>query len=311
MTAFEKKRIFFFPFWMLLLFFFMCAGKVYGQEEQLIYIENEYNFVDQAMDISGGIPEYAEGVLADIREAGVLRVATEPYFPPWEFVDESLEGQDRYVGADMELARRIAERMGVELSIIPMEFSDLLTAPAQGSCDLVISGLSYTPGRAVQAELSKSYHKQKELGSVVLIRKWDRDEILELPDLENKVIVAQKGSLQEAQAADHILNYLEFWRTQTVEEVYHAVAEYEADAAVVDYESAQNYVRNNRQLGLKIVPSIMFVMEEQFEGERVAAKKGELQLMYFVNGVIDELMESGEYQEWFQDYEDYARRLGL
>ena len=52
-------------------------------------------------------------------------------------------------------------------------------------------------------------------------------------------------------------------------------------------------------------------MEEQFKGDRVAAKKDEIMLICFVNGVIDELIESGEYGEWFKEYTDYAAELGL
>ena len=92
-------------------------------EAESQYLENAWNFVDASMDVSAGIPADARGVLADIREAGVLRVATEPYFPPQEFIDPDLEGQDSYVGADMALARLIASRMGVALQIVPMDFS--------------------------------------------------------------------------------------------------------------------------------------------------------------------------------------------
>ena len=57
--------------------FFACSAA-----EEGVFIENEWNFVDASMDISGGIPENAGGVLGRIREQGVLRVATEPYFAP-------------------------------------------------------------------------------------------------------------------------------------------------------------------------------------------------------------------------------------
>ena len=86
------------------------------------FVENEWNYVDRSMDVSRGIPENATGVLERIRRTGVLRVATEPYFPPQEFIDPDRTGQQQYAGADMELARLIAERMGVELQIVPMEF---------------------------------------------------------------------------------------------------------------------------------------------------------------------------------------------
>ena len=92
------------------------------------YMENAWNFVDVSMDVSAGIPDDARGVLADIREEGVLRVAVEPYFPPQEFIDPDLPDQQSYAGADMELARLIAARMGVALQIVPMEFTLALKA---------------------------------------------------------------------------------------------------------------------------------------------------------------------------------------
>ena len=52
-------------------------------------------------------------------------------------------------------------------------------------------------------------------------------------------------------------------------------------------------------------------MEEAFRGDRIAAKKGEIQLICFVNGVIDEVLESGQYEEWLEIYTGRADELGL
>ena len=41
------------------------------------------------------------------------------------------------------------------------------------------------------------------------------------------------------------------------------------------------------------------------------AKKGELQLIYFVNGVIDEILESGTYEKWIEAAQERADELGL
>ena len=181
------------------LFLFPSVPAEGDPEGELLYTENEWGFVEMSMDISGGIPENAEGVLARIRERGVLRVATEPYFPPQEFIDESKSGQDHFVGADMELARMIADRMGVTLVIVPLDFADVLPALADGRCDLAISALSYTPGRAAGYELSKGYHYAPEgAGSGLLIRAADVEKLVDLPSLEGKVLAAQSGSLQES-----------------------------------------------------------------------------------------------------------------
>ena len=282
------------------------------EEEDYLYVENEWNYVENSLDVSNGIPEDAEGRLLEIKEAGKLVVATEPYFAPQEFIDPSLSGQEQYVGADMELARLIAERMGVELELVPMEFTKVLTAVSEGEVDLAISALAFTPARAQTAELSKGYYfTSGEETNSLLIREVDKNRFKSIDDIAGHKLIAQRGSLQESLGADNILHYEEFLRVSTIQEVYTAVAEGTSDAAIVDIESAQAYIDSKPGCGLMLVPEITFSMEEQYEGDRVAAGKGEIPLICFVNGVIDEVLESGKYQEWYDEYEKYAKSLGL
>ena len=285
----------------------LLAASAFAEEAGDVYVENQWNFVDGSMDVSGGIPDDAAGVLGRIREAGVLRVATEPYFPPQEFIDPSREGQAQYVGADMEMARLIALRMGVTLEIVPMEFTQVLSAVADGACDLAISALSYTPARAATVELSKGYYYSPAFAGVgMLIREADQGEITCIDDLWNKRIIAQSGSLQEAMTAESVVRYSEFRRVSLTQELYRALEEGRADAAAVDPETAQAYIANHPESRLTLAPGIQLSLEEHFQGDRVAAKKGEIQLLYFVNGVIDELLSSGQYLAWYQEYEALA-----
>ena len=83
------------------------------------------------------------------------------------------------------------------------------------------------------------------------------------------------------------------------------------DAAMVDSESAMAYIENNPRCGLMMVPGVHFTLEEQFDGDRIAARKGEGQLIGFVNGVIDEVLKSGQYRTWFEAYSTLADELGL
>ena len=54
-----------------------------------------------------------------------------------------------------------------------------------------------------------------------------------------------------------------------------------------------------------------FMLEDAFDGDRIAGKKGELQLMYFINGIIDELLASDQYDAWYTMYEQRAAQLGM
>ena len=272
-------------------------------EEPPQYIENEWNYVDGSMDVSNGIPENAAGRLARIRSLGKLTVATSPYYPPQEFIDESLTGDARYVGADMELARLIAERMGVELKIVPLEFTDVLSSVANGTYDLAVSALSFTSGRAAVLEMSKGYYfSEEQASSGLIIREENSEDIRTVEDLAERDIVAQSGSLQETMAADNIAFYHKFRRLPSAEDVYEVVMEGKADAGVVDIGIARVHIENHPDCGLVIVPGVAFSLQPQYLGDRIAAQKGEIELIYFVNGVIDEVLASGQYDSWFEYY---------
>ena len=287
-----------------------CCAFFPACEAEEVYVENDRNFVDGSMNVTRGIPENASGVLDRIRRSGVLRVATEPYFPPQEFIDPDKSGQDQYAGADMELARLIAARMGVELRIIPLEFSNVLPALTEDQADLTISALSFTPSRANSWTMSKGYYYADSTANTVLIvREAEKEQYDDLKALTDKTLIAQSSSLQEAQAAENIVFYKEFRRVSSIQSVYDAVKDGRADAGVVDMETAENYIRNNPESGLALADSLTFKLEEQYQGDRIAAKKGETQLIYFVNGVIDEVLEDGTYMKWLDEAQQRADEL--
>ena len=84
-----------------------------------------------------------------------------------------------------------------------------------------------------------------------------------------------------------------------------------ADVGIVDTETASNYIRNNQDAGLILADNMSFSMEEQYLGHRIVAKKGELQLIYFVNGVIDEVLANGTYAKWVEEAQARATELGM
>ena len=306
-----KKRRVFFAWFMTLLLSVICPGCIAMAGEALDYSENGLNYVEESMDVSHGIPEDALGVLLRIRQNGVLRVATEPYFPPQEYIDPTLEGQEKYQGADMQLARLIAEKMGVELEIVEMEFTEVLPAVSEDRCDLAISALAFTPGRAASNEMSKGYYYSDIPKCSVLIREEDLDEISSIEDLAQKILIAQQGSLQETMMIDNVSKYQEFRRVPSTQTVYDAVQSGMADAGAVDAETALAYITSNPGCGLTLAPGIEFELEEQYQGDRIAAKKGEIQLMYFVNGVIDEVLQMDLYTDWIETARARAQELGL
>ncbi len=291
----------------------LLAVSVFGAAaEGTDYPENEWNFVDASINVKNGIPEDAEGVLARIKRAGVLKVAVCTDTAPRVFIDPSKTGTDRYVGADMELARRIAERMGVRLEIIPLEPTQILLAVSEDHSDLTISAVTYTPGRAISYTLSKGYYFPEVVPETgIMIREEDLENITSVSDLAGKVLVVQSNSLQEPVGAGELRDYLEYRRVASAQAVYEILGQGKADAAVVDIRSAEDYIRRNPDCGLCLVEGISFTPDSQLLGDRVAAKKGETQLICFVNGVIDEVLADGSYDTWMEEARQRAEELGL
>ena len=253
----------------------------------------------------------ASNRLEKIKQAGVLTVATEPYFAPQEFIDPSKTGQDQYVGADMELAKKIAEKIGVELEIVPLEFTAVLSSVAEGKYDLAISALAYTPARAEAMTLSKGYHfSDNEYGYGLLIREEMKDQITGPDDLKDYVVITQSGSLQEAMVNSQVKEYKEFKRVSSMDDAFLAVKEGKADAAAVAVENANLFIANNPDAHM-MVPDFRFTLEKELDGTRIGIPLGETELEAVVNEVIDEVLAENLYEQWFEEASAYAKSLGI
>ena len=96
----------------------------------------------------------ASNRLEEILAAGKITMATSPDYPPYEFEDLTKTGQDAYVGADIELAKYIAQELGVELEIKPMTFDAMLAAVGEGSVDFALAGMTAKEERKTSMDLS-------------------------------------------------------------------------------------------------------------------------------------------------------------
>ncbi|MDY0234809.1 MAG: transporter substrate-binding domain-containing protein [Gudongella sp.] len=250
--------------------------------------------------------------LEQIIERGYIEVATEPYFAPYEFIDPSKEGNEQYVGSDIEFAQYIADELDVELRIVPLEFAAVLSSITEGKYDLAISALSYTPARAEAMNMSKGYYYPKDAaGHGLLIRKADSDSIMGPNDIADRVIVAQSGSLQELFVNEQVPEYKEFKRVSATTDGFLMVQENKADVCVASIPMAQLYIDANPDAELMVVPGFEFTMDEETSGTRIGIAKGEDELTERLNEIIDEVKESGVFDEWHTKYTEYAKTLGL
>ena len=76
-------------------------------------------------------------------------------------IDENVEDFSRrlqYQGMDIEVARYIADKIGVDLKITALDFTAVLAGVADGKYDFAISAIAYAPSRAEAMRLSDVYY---------------------------------------------------------------------------------------------------------------------------------------------------------
>lgn len=259
-------------------------------------------------DSSGDAAEPANRLEA-IKARGYIEMATEPYFAPYEFIDSSKSGDEQYQGLDIELGKYIAEKLGVELRIVPLEFSAVLASITEGKYDFAASALAYSPGRAENMNMSKGYRFSDEVASYgFLVREDMIDSIKTADDTADLVLVTQSGSVQEGFVNDQISKYKDFKLVSSMKDGFLMVAEGKADACACDINNGQLYADANG--GLAIAP-FRFVVDESTQGTRVGIPKGEDELTAFIDQCIDELRAEGTIDKWYDEYSDYARTLGV
>ena len=87
----------------------------------------------------------------------------------------------------------------------------------------------------------------------------------------------------------------------------------EADAGIVSIETANAYFLHEPDCGMCLAEGLAFSPAEQYRGYRVAANKGETELIAFVNGVINEATANDNelLEKWLEEARNRAEALGL
>ena len=247
--------------------------------------------------------------LEQIKERGYIELCTEPYFAPYEFVDPTKTGDEQFVGMDLEIAKYIADKIGVDLKIVALDFTAVLTGVTDGKYDMAISAIAYSPARAEAMNLSNVYYFGDD-GYGFLTRTEDVEKYNSIESLKDAVIITQSGSVQEALYNEQINGACkEFKLVANMTDGYLAVAEGKADVCICSTSSAQLYADANGGLA---VPEFRLDIDPNMNGTCVGMPlEGTDSLMEIVNQCIEELLAEGQIEAWYAEYEDYAATLGI
>lgn len=236
----------------------------------------------QATEDTGSDTQQSE--TAENTEGGVLRMATNATFPPYEYY----EG-DEVVGIDPEIAAAIAEKLGMTLEINDMDFDPAIAAAQTGQADIVMEGLTVTDDRKEKINFTDSY----ATGVQVVIVPEDSD-IQSVDDLEGKLIGVQQGTTGDLYCSDDYgeENVQKFTSGPVAVE---ALKNGQIDCVVIDNEPAKSYVSQNE--GLKILDT-EYITEEY----AIGISKDNPELLEQINAALQELKEDGTIQSIIDKY---------
>lgn len=243
--------------------------------------------------------------LEKIKESGKLVLATSPDFAPLEFEDLS-SGEAQYVGSDIELAKYIAEKLGVELEISAMDFSAVQAAIPSGQADIAISGFAKTEERAQNMELSTPFNITEDGGQTVLVLKGEGANYTTADDFSGLQIGAQNGSLQYNLVSSQLPEDVEIVPVGSLNDGVLMLETGKIDALASDLSNAELLLESHDG-----IETTDFMFEYSSEGNVAAVKKGETELIEAVNEIIEEVNELGLYDQWKDEATELAKSLGL
>ncbi|MEM7333343.1 MAG: transporter substrate-binding domain-containing protein [Chloroflexota bacterium] len=94
-----------------------------------------------------------ESTLDTVSEAGVVRIGVRNDNPPMSFVDDNGD----WVGFDIDLANAMAEEMGFELELVPVDGTTRISFLQEGEVDMSIASMNHTRSRDDAIDFSITY----------------------------------------------------------------------------------------------------------------------------------------------------------
>lgn len=229
--------------------------------------------------------------LETILQRGTIKVGFDT-FKPWAMKDK----QGDYIGFEIEVAKKLAEDMGVKVEFVPTKWSGIIPALLTGKFDIIIGGMSITPKRNLKVNFSIPYEFSGM--SVVASKKLagDRDTINDFNNPATTVAV-RLGTT----AAEATKNYLPKAKilffdeeSQTIQELLN-----ERVHAVV----ASNPLPFN--LAKEYPEQLYLPFKEDFTKEPIsfAIRKGDLDFLNWLNNWVLVTSSKGwlqnRYEYWF------------
>ena len=218
--------------------------------------------------------------LNDVKSKGVFIMGLDDTFPPMGFRGDNGD----IVGFDIDLAKEVAKRMGVELEVKPVDWSSVILSLNKGDIDVIWNGLTITETRKKQIAFSDVYLKNR---LVIIVPQGSR--IKKLSDLEGKKVGVQLGSSnEEALLKSPVGNKIRDVKKYDVNvSAFLDLKAKRIDAVAIDEIVARYYIKLNNEK--------FIVLDKEIVNENygIGFRKNDTALLNEVNKIINEMKKDG------------------
>lgn len=216
------------------------------------------------------------------KEKPILRLGSGGEYPPFNYIQNG-----QFMGIDAEIARRIADKLGMELKVTQMPFESLFPSLASNKIDMAIAAISITEDRKQFLDFSAPYYVTNQ---AIIAPADSKIQINRLEDLGKYIL----GCQDETTGAEYIKTNLvdkdlmprkNYRIYSTAVESLGELLSGKVDLLIIDDTAALGYAR---QKPLRTVFTIN--TNEQYA---IAMQKGKL-LNEKINQAMKEMIADGE-----------------
>lgn len=232
---------------------------------------------------------------------GKLTMVTSPDFAPSEFYVIGDDGTPTLAGQDIALAHYIADYIGLELEIVPIDFDGVLMEIQNKAADIALAGLASDPKREAIMDFSISYEPKEEGNQSFICLKENLDKFSDFdaandPDYQ---LGAQIGSIQADFAAKYTPD-AEIIQMAKVTDIISELIAGNLDGAYMANDTAEAYIANYPDLCIALdVPN-------DFEGTSAGLKKDSPALLAAVNLAIQAALDDGSIAKFKAEAKEQA-----
>lgn len=228
----------------------------------------------------------ATDLLDKIQEAGVIVVGTEGTYSPNSYHDENGD----LVGFDVDVARGVAEHLGVDIQFVEAEWDSLFAGMDSGRVDIVVNEVEYSDERAEKYDFSEPY---TYVHGALLVAE-DNTDITGFDALTGKRAAQNLTSSwgQEAEGCG-----AELVSVDSVAEGIELILSGRADCMLNAETAFYDYLNKHPDAPVKIVAATDTTTSSQ-----IPVPKGNERLVEAINEALDDMRASGQLAQLSEQY---------